>query len=82
MKNNFEQRVAAIEARNKKVEQDKSWETSWTRRVSIAALTYVVVVTYLFAINNNSPFINGAVPVAGFLLSTLVLKSIRNTWQK
>lgn len=78
----LEERIAAIEARNKKVEQDKAWETSWTRRASIALLTYSVVVGYLFTINNDRPFINALVPPVGFVLSTLVLKNIRNHWQK
>ena len=38
----IESRLSAIEERNKKVERDKAWEVSWTRRVSIMALTYVV----------------------------------------
>ena len=79
---NIEQRVAAIEGRNKKVEQDKAWETSWTRRLSISLLTYVVVSCYLIVINNEKPFINAIVPALGYLLSTLVLKSIRKAWQK
>lgn len=79
---NVESRLAAIEARNKKVEADKAWETSWTRRLSIAVLTYTVIVTYLFVINNNAPFINAAVPVVGFLLSTLVVRRVKEIWQK
>ncbi|HLB66633.1 MAG TPA: hypothetical protein VJJ78_03515 [Candidatus Saccharimonadales bacterium] len=78
---NLESRVAAIEARNAKVEQDKDWETSWTRRISIGLLTYAVIVIYLIVINNDKPFINAAVPAVGFLLSTLVLRQVRNIWQ-
>lgn len=78
----LEKRLKAIEARNKRVELDKAWETSWTRRLSIGALTYAVIVIYLFVINNNAPFINGAVPVVGFLLSTLVLRTVKELWQK
>ena len=78
----IEKRIAAIEKRNQKVEQDKAWETSWTRRISIAVLTYIVVVTYLMIIHKDEPFINGLVPPIGFLLSTLVLKRIRDFWQR
>lgn len=78
---NFEERIAAIEARNARVELDKTWEISWTRRLSIAGLTYAVVVAYLIVIDNNAPFINAAVPVVGFLFSTLLLRQIRNFWQ-
>lgn len=79
---NLEARVAAIEERNHKVEQDKAWETSWVRRLTVALLTYGVVVTYLNVINNDQPWVNGIVPAVGYLLSTLVLKSVRGLWQK
>jgi hypothetical protein len=82
LSNSLEARVRAIEERNRKVEQDKTWETSWTRRISFAVLTYMVVTGYLFAIGDSQPFINALVPPIGFVLSTLVLKSIRNIWQK
>ena len=80
--NYLQQRLEAIEKRNIRVEADKAWEVSWTRRISIAVLTYVVVVAYLYTISNDKPFINGLVPVVGYLLSTLVLKTIRGLWQK
>jgi len=82
MSNDFESRLKAIEDRNARVELDKKWETSWARRLSIAALTYLVVVGYLFVIGNDRPFINAIVPPVGFLLSTLVMKQIRKIWQK
>jgi hypothetical protein len=80
--NDLEKRIHAIETRNKRVELDKRWETSWTRRIAIAALTYGVVLTYLFVIGNDKPFINAFVPPIGFLLSTLVMKEVRTLWQK
>ncbi len=76
-----EKRIAAIEKRNQRVEQDKAWETSWTRRMSIGVLTYGVVACYLLIIHNDKPFINALVPAIGFVLSTLVLKRIRDFWQ-
>ena len=79
---NLEKRVEAIEDRNKRVALDKTWETSWTRKISIAALTYVVVLVYLFVIGNDNPWINAIVPPTGYLLSTLAMKGIRNVWQR
>ena len=79
--NDLEKRIAAIELRNTRVETDKAWETSWVRRATVAVLTYAVVVTYLNIIGNDNPFINGLVPVAGFLLSTLALGFVRRLWE-
>lgn len=82
MGKSIEERVANIEARNKRVETDKAWEVSFTRRLTIALLTYVVIVSYLVVIDNDKPFVNALVPVAGYLLSTLVVRSVRKIWQK
>lgn len=81
MKSTFETRMAKIETRNQRVELDKAWETSWTRRLSIAGLTYVVIFFYLLIIGNGQPFINALVPAIGFMLSTLVMRRIRHIWQ-
>lgn len=82
MKNDMDARLQKIEFRNKRVELDKAWETSWTRKLSIASLTYAVVFAYLNLIGNNNPAVNAVVPSLGFVLSTLVLKNIRNIWQQ
>jgi len=81
MKNSLEKRIQAIEERNKRVELDKAWETSWTRRISIALLTYTVITGYLIYIGKDQPFVNGIVPAISFLLSTLILKNIKSIWQ-
>lgn len=80
--NNLLARVQKLEARNQRVESDKSWETSWTRRLSIMLLTYTVVATYLHFVVHISPWINALVPVIGFLLSTLTLSAVKKLWLK
>lgn len=79
-KQTIEDRLAIIEARNSKVEADKAWETSWTRRVSIMVLTYLVVVAYLYFVVHIDPWINAIVPVIGFFLSTLTIEFIKTRW--
>jgi hypothetical protein len=78
----IEKRIEVIEERNERVTLDKQWETSWTRKISIAVLTYFVVLAYLFVIGNDRPWINAIVPPTGFLLSTLAVGWIRKVWQK
>lgn len=77
----LEKRIVKIEERNRRVELDKAWETSWVRGISLAVLTYLVVASFLDVINNDKPFLGAAVPVAGYLISTLVLNTIRKLWQ-
>ena len=47
-KNNLEQEVSLIKQRNQRVETDKVWETSWTRKICIVLISYFVVVCYSF----------------------------------
>ncbi len=78
----FEKRLNAIEQRNKKVESDKAWETSWSRKIIIAVLTYATIVLFFFVAQLPKPFINSIVPTAGFVLSTLSLPFFKKIWLK
>ena len=80
--NNLEERVTKIEERNYKVEIDKVWETSWSRRILLAAFTYLAISFYLQAIEIQRPWLNAIVPAVGFLLSTLTLPLFKNIWLK
>jgi hypothetical protein len=73
-------RLTAIEQRNARVEADKAWETSITRRVVIALLTYAVIVAFLLSINASNAWLHALVPVAGYLLSTAVLSPLKQWW--
>jgi polyferredoxin len=75
--------IEEIKARNKRVELDKKWETSWTRKICIAVITYIIVVLYTTIISKvSNVFLSSLVPVIGFLLSTLSVKAIRKIWEK
>ncbi len=78
----LEKRIEAIEKRNKKVEIDKAWETSWIRRICIMILTYIVVIVYSYIVRKyDNILLSSLVPVIGFTLSTLSLKLIRKIWE-
>lgn len=80
---NVDEEIEKIKERNKRVETDKAWETSWTRRICICILTYIVVIAYSYVINKISNiFFSSLVPVIGFTLSTVSLKGIRTIWEK
>lgn len=77
---NIEQELEKIKERNKKVELDKSWETSWTRKICIMVLTYMIIILYSYLIKQyDNILLSSLVPVIGFTLS---LKYIRKIWEK
>ncbi|MBE5820317.1 MAG: hypothetical protein E7310_05860 [Clostridiales bacterium] len=79
----LEKEILKIKERNKRVELDKAWETSWSRRICICILTYIVVIVYSNMIKTSSSiWFSSLVPVIGFTLSTLSLKVVRNIWEK
>lgn len=80
--NTIEERLQQIEERNRRVEGDKAWETSVTRRVLVAVLTYLVIVLFFYTADLPKPFVNAVVPTLGFMLSTLSLSVFRKWWLK
>lgn len=79
---NLKRRIEKIEMRNKKVEEDKAWETSWTRRFLLILFTYLAIGLYLNTIKVTNPWLNAIVPAVGFLLSTLTLTFFKSFWAK
>lgn len=79
----LENEIEKIKQRNKRVELDKKWETSLTRKLCICILTYIVVIIYSYMVRNyDNIFLSSLVPVIGFTLSTLSLRYIRKIWEK
>lgn len=73
----IDQRLAAIEARNARVESDKAWEVSWVRRGGVAFLTYVFAMLWLYTIGGPTPWLHATVPVLGYLVSTVSMRWLR-----
>lgn len=79
----IEERVAAIENRNARVAIEKMWETSRTRRISIALITYICAsIIFIYIIPSPEWFLAAFVPVMGYTLSTLGLPQIRKIWER
>ena len=72
--------VQAIIERNKKVEADKAWEVSWTRRTFIAIITYFIAVIYMRYAGLANPILGAFVPTGGYLLSTFSLPILKELW--
>lgn len=81
-KNNLEQKINKIEERNKKVEADKAWELSLSRKLVIFILTYLAISIFLWAIKIEKPFLNAIVPAITFMLSTLTMPYFKKAWLK
>lgn len=85
MENRIEQLESALrtlELRNARVEANKDWETSRFRKLTIAAMTYVVVGLFLLSMHVANPQLHALVPTTGYLLSTLSLPAIKRWWLK
>lgn len=78
----LEERVEKIEQRNVKVESDKAWETSLTRRILLMLFTYLAVGLYLNAIGVDKWWLNAVIPSVAFMLSTLTLPFFKRVWLK
>ncbi len=74
--------IELIKERNKRVEADKAWEISKTRRFIIALMTYIIVVIFLFVIDAPMPWLTALVPALGYALSTLTLPFFKKLWVK
>ncbi len=78
----LEKEIEKIKERNKKVEADKAWETSWTRRIFIAITTYLLVVVFLTSIGIEKPLLTAIIPAVAYLISTTSLGIIKSWWLK
>ncbi|MBU0898735.1 MAG: hypothetical protein KKB03_03980 [Nanoarchaeota archaeon] len=78
----LEKEIENIKQRNKRVELEKSWETSWTRKITIFTLTYIVIVIFFYYTGLPNPLLNSIVPAVAFVLSTLSIPIFKKMWLK
>jgi uncharacterized membrane protein YoaK (UPF0700 family) len=72
--------IELLKTRNQRVEADKAWEVSWSRRLLIALITFIVASIWLRVIEENNVFFKAVVPTAGYLLSTISIPFIKKFW--
>ena len=77
---NLKKEIEVIKQRNKRVEADKAWETSLSRKIIIAILTYIVIVIFFYFAGLPKPFTNSIVPALAFVVSTLTLPFFKKLW--
>jgi hypothetical protein len=76
----MEERIRAIEERNRRVETDKAWETSLFRIALLSVITYTVAASLLYLIRVPDFYLGAFVPVVGFVLSTQSLPAVKRWW--
>ena len=69
--NNLEKEILTIKERNQRVELDKKWETSFTRKLCICILTYIFVIMYSYLVKNYDNIYN-------FIATQEYLKAYKN----
>ncbi len=79
---NIQREIDAIKKRNKRVEANKSWETSWARRILVTVLTYIVIVIFMLMAKFEQPFTSALVPSAAYLISMSTLSIFKKGWIK
>jgi len=80
--NSIKDSIKKIIDRNRKVESDKAWETSKTRKIIIAVLTYAVIVVFFYFAGLPNPFKNSIVPALAFIVSTRTMPLFKKIWIK
>ncbi len=78
----LEKEIDLIKQRNKRVEGEKAWETSWSRKVVIAGVTYIAIALFFYITNVQNPWEGAIVPTVGFLLANMSVPFFKNLWLK
>jgi len=78
----LEKEINKIKERNRRVEKDKEWETSWVRKILIALGTYFLVLLIMVLMGIEKPFLSALIPSIAFFLSTASLEIIKKWWLK
>ncbi len=76
----LEKEIQKIKERNQRVEADKAWETSWSRKIVIAGVTYLAIALFLLITNFEKPWESAIVPTVGFLLANMSIPLFKNLW--
>ena len=68
--------------RNKRVEADKAWELSFTRRVFLAVLTYITASLLLWLLGQEGFLLLAFIPAISYVFSTLTLPWLKRIWMR
>ncbi len=72
--------IEELQARNRRVEADKAWETSAYRIISITVITYIIATAVMWGIDVERPWLGALIPTIGYYLSTQSLPFLKKRW--
>ncbi len=76
----LQKEIEQIKARNKRVEADKAWELSKTRTAFVGGVTFLLLLLFMFLIRVEHPFLNAAVSVLAYWISTQSYGMLKKWW--
>ncbi len=76
----YEKEINLLKERNKIVENNKAWEISLFRKITILIITYVIAAWWMYTINVSNFWLNALIPTGGYFLSTLTIPFIKKWW--
>lgn len=76
----IQEEIDKINERNRRVEADKAWETSWFRILSVAIIIYMIAGIFMMIVEIENPWINAFVPALGYILSVQSLPFVKQWW--
>lgn len=76
--------IKDILERNKRVEKEKAWETSWTRKFFLMILTYITACAFLTVTmgDHTRALLPAFVPPLAYLVSTFTLGPLKKWWME
>lgn len=78
----LEKELIKIKERNRNVEIEKAWEVSWTRKLLILTITYILTAIVFYMLGIKSYLQNAMIPTIGYFLSTQSMPYFKKIWIK
>lgn len=76
----LEKEIEKLKERNKKVEIEKAWETSFQRKISIVVVTYIFMIIVMYFLEIENIFISAIIPTLWYFLSTTSILVVKNIY--
>lgn len=72
--------IEKIKERNKRVEADKAWETSWARAGLILLITYIFTTIFFLRTGQSPAYLLSLEPTAGLTIGLLSFGKLKSIW--